>query len=83
MSLLLTYLLYNINLLLRDQNLCCVSGSMEAPEPQAIRLPLTALNHISLVVADVMSSRAFYSSVLGFMEVKRPHALQESFAGAW
>lgn len=54
-----------------------------APEPQAIRLPLTALNHISLVVADVVTSCKFYVNVLGFMEVKRPHALQESFAGAW
>nr|GMD58169.1 lactoylglutathione lyase-like [Ipomoea batatas] len=50
-----------------------------AGTPQA--LPLLSLNHVSLLVKDVLSSVRFYEDVLGFCLVKRPSSF--NFHGAW
>lgn len=44
-------------------------------------LPLTSLNHISLVCNSVEESISFYEKVLGFVPVKRPGSFD--FNGAW
>jgi len=44
-------------------------------------LPLTSLNHISLVCKSVKESIDFYENVLGFVPVKRPRSFD--FDGAW
>jgi catechol 2,3-dioxygenase-like lactoylglutathione lyase family enzyme len=44
-------------------------------------LPLTSLNHISLVCKSVKESIHFYENVLGFVPVKRPGSFD--FDGAW
>ena len=43
-------------------------------------LPITAVNHVSLVTRRVAESRRFYREVLGFREVSRPNF---DFDGAW
>lgn len=44
-------------------------------------LPLTSLNHISIVCASVQRSVDFYQNVLGFFPVRRPGSFD--FDGAW
>ncbi|XP_057821919.2 glyoxylase I 4 [Cryptomeria japonica] len=44
-------------------------------------LPLTSLNHISLVCKSVEESVNFYENVLGFVPIKRPGSF--GFDGAW
>ncbi|XP_042497260.1 uncharacterized protein LOC122076047 [Macadamia integrifolia] len=44
-------------------------------------LPLTSLNHISLVCRSVEQSLDFYQNVLGFFPVRRPGSFD--FNGAW
>ncbi|PSS07468.1 Metallothiol transferase [Actinidia chinensis var. chinensis] len=44
-------------------------------------LPLTSLNHISIVCRSVEESIRFYTSVLGFVPVRRPGSF--NFDGAW
>ncbi|XP_010914889.1 glyoxylase I 4 [Elaeis guineensis] len=44
-------------------------------------LPLTSLNHISLVCRSVEMSLDFYQNVLGFVPVRRPGSFD--FDGAW
>ncbi|ONK81018.1 uncharacterized protein A4U43_C01F24350 [Asparagus officinalis] len=44
-------------------------------------LPLSSLNHISLVCRSVEKSLDFYQSVLGFVPVRRPRSF--GFNGAW
>lgn len=44
-------------------------------------LPLTSLNHISLVCRSVEKSHDFYENILGFVPVKRPGSFD--FDGAW
>lgn len=44
-------------------------------------LPVSNLNHISIVVTDTEDSANFYKNVLGFSEVKRPSAFE--FEGCW
>ncbi|CAA6666385.1 unnamed protein product [Spirodela intermedia] len=44
-------------------------------------LPLTSLNHISLVCRNVERSLDFYQDVLGFIPIRRPESLK--FDGAW
>lgn len=44
-------------------------------------LPLTSLNHISLVCRSVQRSLDFYRNVLGFVPVRRPGSFD--FDGAW
>lgn len=44
-------------------------------------VPLMALNHVSRVCRSVKDSLEFYTKVLGFVEIKRPDALD--FDGAW
>lgn len=46
-----------------------------------VPLPLTSLNHISLVCRSVKESINFYENVLGFVPVKRPGSF--NFDGAW
>jgi len=43
--------------------------------------PLMALNHISRLCRDVKESIDFYTKVLGFVLIERPHVLD--FEGAW
>ena len=43
-------------------------------------IPISTVNHISRVTADVQRSLAFYRDVLGFRQVWRPNF---NFAGAW
>lgn len=45
------------------------------------QLPLMALNHVSRLCRDVNKSVDFYVNVLGFVQIKRPPALD--FDGAW
>eukprot|EP00252_Welwitschia_mirabilis_P010513 TRINITY_DN2381_c0_g1_i2.p1 TRINITY_DN2381_c0_g1~~TRINITY_DN2381_c0_g1_i2.p1 ORF type:complete len:200 (+),score=29.65 TRINITY_DN2381_c0_g1_i2:359-958(+) len=54
---------------------------MAATAPAAASLPLTALNHISLVCRSIDESMDFYEDVLGFVPVKRPGSFD--FDGAW
>eukprot|EP01018_Ginkgo_biloba_P001153 Gb_05165 [translate_table: standard] len=44
-------------------------------------LPLSSLNHISLVCRSVQDSLDFYEEVLGFIPIKRPGSF--NFDGAW
>uniref|UniRef100_A0A0C9RS04 TSA: Wollemia nobilis Ref_Wollemi_Transcript_15880_863 transcribed RNA sequence n=1 Tax=Wollemia nobilis TaxID=56998 RepID=A0A0C9RS04_9CONI len=44
-------------------------------------LPLTSINHISLVCKSVEESMDFYENVLGFVPIKRPGSFD--FDGAW
>ena len=44
-------------------------------------LPLMALNHISRLCRNVKESIDFYTKVLGFVLIERPHAFE--FDGAW
>ncbi|XP_078432366.1 glyoxylase I 4-like [Wolffia australiana] len=44
-------------------------------------LPLTSLNHISIVCRSVETSLDFYQDVLGFIPIRRPESLK--FDGAW
>ncbi|KAJ4752319.1 Lactoylglutathione lyase / glyoxalase I family protein [Rhynchospora pubera] len=44
-------------------------------------LPLTSLNHISVMCQSVEKSLDFYQNVLGFYPVRRPGSL--NFDGAW
>ena len=44
-------------------------------------LPLSKMNHISLVVSDVSRSQAFYKNVLGFIDIVRPASFE--FQGSW
>lgn len=44
-------------------------------------LPLTSLNHISLVCISVEASLDFYQNVLGFVPIRRPGSFD--FDGAW
>ncbi|KAH9326743.1 hypothetical protein KI387_006921, partial [Taxus chinensis] len=44
-------------------------------------LPLTCLNHISLVCNSVEESINFYENVLGFVPIQRPGSF--NFDGAW
>ncbi|KAJ0977793.1 hypothetical protein J5N97_013267 [Dioscorea zingiberensis] len=44
-------------------------------------LPLTSLNHISIICASVDRSVDFYQNVLGFFPVRRPGSFD--FDGAW
>ena len=46
-------------------------------------LPLSHINHISLVVRDLQASISFYQHVLGFTQIRRPGSFDESFDGAW
>ncbi|KAL9239695.1 hypothetical protein vseg_013993 [Gypsophila vaccaria] len=41
-----------------------------------------ALNHVSRLCRSVETSKEFYTKVLGFVVIERPHAF-ESFDGAW
>ena len=43
-------------------------------------LPIKALHHIARTTADPDRSRAFYTDVLGFREIRRPGF---NFRGAW
>ena len=43
-------------------------------------LGLNALNHISRLTGDVEASRAFFTKVLGFVEIRRPSF---DFEGSW
>ncbi|KAJ8448981.1 hypothetical protein Cgig2_004036 [Carnegiea gigantea] len=45
-------------------------------------LPLMALNHVSRLCRSVKDSMEFYTNVLGFVVIERPHAF-DSFDGAW
>ncbi|KAJ8448983.1 hypothetical protein Cgig2_004038 [Carnegiea gigantea] len=45
-------------------------------------LPLMALNHVSRLCRSVKYSMEFYTNVLGFVVIERPHAF-DSFDGAW
>eukprot|EP00249_Psilotum_nudum_P001425 c13893_g1_i3 orf=1162-1719(+) len=44
-------------------------------------LPLSSLNHISLLCSSVETSVEFYENVLGFYPIKRPGSF--NFDGAW
>ncbi|KAG6504365.1 uncharacterized protein LOC121986878 [Zingiber officinale] len=44
-------------------------------------LPLTSLNHISILCKSVESSLRFFQNVLGFVPIRRPSSF--SFDGAW
>uniref|UniRef100_A0ACD5VJV9 Uncharacterized protein n=1 Tax=Avena sativa TaxID=4498 RepID=A0ACD5VJV9_AVESA len=44
-------------------------------------LPLSSLNHISVVCRSLESSLAFYCDVLGFFPIRRPGSFD--FDGAW
>ncbi|XP_010679102.2 glyoxylase I 4 [Beta vulgaris subsp. vulgaris] len=44
-------------------------------------LPLMALNHVSRLCRSVKDSIEFYTKVLGFVVIERPHAFD--FDGAW
>ncbi|XP_058074491.1 glyoxylase I 4-like [Magnolia sinica] len=44
-------------------------------------LPLTSLNHISLVCKSVEESLDFYQNILGFFPIRRPGSFD--FNGAW
>jgi catechol 2,3-dioxygenase-like lactoylglutathione lyase family enzyme len=46
-------------------------------------LPVARINHITRVVRDLTTSIAFYSTVLGFVQIKRPGKLEEENDGAW
>lgn len=46
-------------------------------------LPVSRINHISLVVRDLQASISFYEHVLGFTQIRRPGSFDESFDGAW
>uniref|UniRef100_A0A7C8ZR94 Lactoylglutathione lyase n=1 Tax=Opuntia streptacantha TaxID=393608 RepID=A0A7C8ZR94_OPUST len=45
-------------------------------------LPLMTLNHVSRLCRSVEDSMEFYTKVLGFVVIERPHAF-DSFDGAW
>ncbi|CAD6239964.1 unnamed protein product [Miscanthus lutarioriparius] len=51
------------------------------PVHRAAGLPLTALNHISVVCRCLESSLRFYRDVLGFVPIRRPGSFD--FDGAW
>jgi len=51
------------------------------PRPSKPVLPLSSLNHISIVVSDVSKSKEFYINVIGFVEVVRPSSFD--FQGSW
>jgi catechol 2,3-dioxygenase-like lactoylglutathione lyase family enzyme len=44
-------------------------------------LPLSALNHVSVVVSSIGDSVDFFVRVLGFQRVQRPRSFE--FEGAW
>ncbi|MCO5606613.1 hypothetical protein L7F22_060801 [Adiantum nelumboides] len=44
-------------------------------------LPISSVNHISLLCSSVQKSTAFYEDVLGFFPIKRPGSFD--FDGAW
>ncbi|XP_074556845.1 glyoxylase I 4-like [Curcuma longa] len=44
-------------------------------------LPLTSLNHISILCKSVESSLLFFQNVLGFVPIRRPSSF--TFDGAW
>lgn len=43
--------------------------------------PLSSLNHVSFLCADVERTKRFYRDLLGFIEVKRPDSFK--FEGSW
>lgn len=43
--------------------------------------PLSSLNHVSFLCADVEHTKRFYRDLLGFIEVKRPDSFK--FEGSW
>ncbi|MCO5597889.1 hypothetical protein L7F22_051974 [Adiantum nelumboides] len=47
----------------------------------AAPLPISAVNHISLLCSSVKKSAEFYERVLGFVPIKRPGSFD--FDGAW
>ncbi|KAK9747719.1 hypothetical protein RND81_02G011300 [Saponaria officinalis] len=51
-------------------------------EEKLSKAPLMALNHVSRLCRSVKKSMEFYTKVLGFVVIERPHAF-ESFNGAW
>ncbi|KAL2935828.1 Receptor-like protein Cf-9-like protein [Bienertia sinuspersici] len=57
------------------------SGKKEEEEKHE-ELPVMALNHVSRLCRSVKDSMEFYTKVLGFVVIERPHAF-ESFDGAW
>jgi catechol 2,3-dioxygenase-like lactoylglutathione lyase family enzyme len=50
-----------------------------APKP----LPVSRINHVTLVVKDLPTSVRFYEKVLGFYEIRRPGSLEVFGGGAW
>ncbi|XP_072964979.1 glyoxylase I 4-like [Typha angustifolia] len=54
---------------------------LEYKKGGALPLPLTSLNHISLVCRSVDNSLNFYQNVLGFTPIRRPGSFD--FDGAW
>ncbi|XP_020595022.1 uncharacterized protein LOC110035123 [Phalaenopsis equestris] len=56
-------------------------GSTCKIETPGASLPLTSLNHISIVCRSVEESLDFYQNVLGFFPIRRPGSFD--FDGAW
>lgn len=54
-------------------------AAADPPKP----LPLSRINHVTLVVSDLATSVQFYGHVLGFYEIRRPGSLSEFGDGAW
>ncbi|KAH7282722.1 hypothetical protein KP509_35G045100 [Ceratopteris richardii] len=54
---------------------------MEIKEYGVSPLPISAVNHISLLCTSVTKSVEFYERVLGFVPIKRPRSFD--FDGAW
>jgi catechol 2,3-dioxygenase-like lactoylglutathione lyase family enzyme len=51
-------------------------------KPSSTRaLPISSINHISVLCSSVEKSAAFYEHVLGFVPIKRPGSFD--FDGAW
>ncbi|KAH0466845.1 hypothetical protein IEQ34_004083 [Dendrobium chrysotoxum] len=58
-----------------------MAGSSCKIETSDASLPLTSLNHISIVCRSVEESLNFYQKVLGFFPIRRPGSFD--FDGAW
>jgi hypothetical protein len=54
---------------------------VEPAQARGEGLPLSTLNHISVLCRCLPSSLGFYTDVLGFVPIRRPGSLD--FAGAW
>ena len=65
-----------------ERKQCDHEHEHEKEQKEQHPLPLMALNHVSRLCRSVKDSTEFYTNVLGFVVMERPHAF-DSFDGVW